>query len=217
MIRTASLLAALLLPFASASAQIKPQPGSSGASASALADALAHDRHSGMSVSADAYTDAARAKEKFGKSSPLAVGILPIEVVMRNDTSEPLRVNLGAIQLEVPVRGGRLQGVDWLSVEDVAIAITHPNGGPTPQAQRFPIGRPVPKADSKSQKVAEALQPLALNTDLVPPNGSIRGFLFFDVGKDLSVLDGASLYVPDVVSMESKKPLIFFEVLLGKP
>jgi len=216
MMRIASLLAVLLLCFASAFAQIKPQTGSSGSSASQPADALPHDSHAAMSVSADPYTDAARAKEKFGKSNPLAVGILPIEVVMRNDTSEPIRVNLGAIQLEVPVRGGRLQGVDWLSVEDVAIAIAHANGSPAPQAQRFPLGRPVPKADSKSQKVAESLQPLALSSDLVPPNGSVHGLLFFDVGHDFSVLDGASLYVPDVVSMESKKPLIFFEVPLGK-
>ena len=216
MMRMASLSAAILLLCANAFAQVAPATGKATPPAPPAAAAPPHDRHDGMSVSADPYTDPARVKEKFGKANPLAVGILPIEVVMRNETSEPLRVDLRTVQLEFPVRGGRLQGIDWLAVGDVAIMIAHPKGTPAPEARRFPIAKPVPQTDSKTMKMAEMLQPMALDTDLVPPNGMIHGFLFFEVGHDLSFLANASLYVPDVVSMQSKKPLIFFEVPLGQ-
>jgi hypothetical protein len=32
----------------------------------------------------------------------------------------------------------------------------------------------------------------------------------------MSLADGASLYLPDVTNLPSKKPLMFFEVLLDK-
>src|SRR5690348_10144752 len=50
------------------------------------------DRHDGLSISVDPYNEPGRAKEKFGKANPLAAGILPIEVSMRNDTDRPIRV-----------------------------------------------------------------------------------------------------------------------------
>jgi hypothetical protein len=217
MLRIVSLLAATFLACASAFAQANSSAGNAAPSAVHADESLPHDRHGGMSVSAGPYTDPARAKDKFGKANPLAVGILPVEVVMRNETSEPIRINLSTIQLEVRPRGGRLQGVDWLTIEEVASAIAHPKGTPAPQARRIPMGIPVPVRDTRAEKLGDVLRPLALDADIVPPMGTIHGFLFFDLGHDLSLLANATLYVPDAVSMASNKPLIFFEVPLGKP
>jgi hypothetical protein len=216
-VRISLLLAATFLACGSAFAQANPSPANAAPAARRADQSLPHDRHGGMSVSADPYTNPERAKVKFGKANPLPVGILPVEVVMRNETSEPIRIDLNTIQLEIHARGGQLQGIDWLAVEAVASAIAHPKGTPAPQARRFPIGVPWPEKDTKSEKMADILRPLALDADIVPPMGMIHGFLFFDLGHDLSLLANASLYVPDAVSMSSNKPLIFFEVPLGKP
>lgn len=217
MVRIVSLLAAILLACASASSQSNSSKVNAAPSASHADGSLPHDRHSGMTVSADPYTTPERVKDKFGKIDFSAVGILPIEVYMRNETDEPIRIDLRTVQLEVRPRGGKLQGINPLTVEEVAIAIAHPKGTPPPQARRFPIGIPMPAKDAKADKVADTLRPLALDADIVPPMGVIHGFLFFDVGHDLSFLPNASLYVPDAVGMSSNKPLIFFEVPLGKP
>jgi hypothetical protein len=170
-----------------------------------------------MSISADPYTSPQRSKKKFGKANPLPAGILPIAVTLRNETREPIRIGLRAIQLEIRGRGDRLQGIDWLTVDEVAGRIAHPKGTPAPQSRRFPIGIPLPQRDKKADKIADILRPLSLDADIVPPMGMIHGFLFFDLGHELSLLANASLYVPDAISMTSKKPLIFFEVRLGKP
>lgn len=180
-------------------------------------DSLPHDRHEGLSVSADAYYDAARAKEKFGKSAdPLQAGILPVEVFLRNETDHPMHVNLGTIQLDVHPHAGRDDDIDSMSVHDVAVAVAHPHGPAAPESRRFPVGLPS-SSDKKVDKVADVLGPFALDSDIVPPKGMIHGFLFFDLGgNDMSLAETASIYVPDVTLVPSQKPLMFFEVPVGK-
>jgi hypothetical protein len=215
MVRAASLFAAAFLSCASAFAQANSPAGNPAPSAVRSADTLPQDKHEGMTVSADSYTEAARAKAKFGKANPLAVGILPVEVFLHNETAQPIHIDLTTIQLEVHFPSGRHQDVDWLTIGDVANAIAHPNGPPAPKTPRFPIGVPT-GADKKADKLAEILRPFVLDGDIVPPMATIHGFLFFDLGQDMSLADGASLYLPDVTNLPSKKPLMFFEVLLDK-
>jgi len=172
---------------------------------------LPHDQHEGLTVSADPYTDAARAKEKFGKANPLPAGILPVEVSLRNETPQPIRINLNTIQLVVHFSSGRHEDLDWLDTKSVATAVAHPTGSATPHAPRIPVGKRG-GGDSKTDKLAEVLDGLVLDTDVVPPMGTIHGFLFFDLGGDLSLAQNASLYLPEATILSSQHPLMFFEV-----
>jgi hypothetical protein len=176
---------------------------------------LPQDKHEGLIVSANSYADAERAKEKFGKASPLAVGILPVEVFLHNETLQPIRVDTSTIQLSVRFPSGKHQDIDWLSPQEVAAVVAHPNGPPAPQSRRFPIGIGS-ITDKKTDKVMETIGPLALDADIVPPQATIHGFLFFDLNHDLALAADASLYVPDVTAVPANKALMFFEVPLGK-
>jgi hypothetical protein len=210
MIRTASIAAAVVLACVSVQ-------GQAGSAARQTDDSLPHDRHEGLSVSADAYSDPARAKDKFGKAAdPLPVGILPVEVFLRNETDQPMHVDLSTIQLDVHPHGGAQdQDIDAMSLHDVAASVAHPHGPSAPEARRFPVGLPS-STDKKADKVADVLGPLALDSDVVPPHGMIHGFVFFDLGDDMSLAESASVYVPDVTIVPSQKPLMFFEVRVGK-
>jgi len=176
---------------------------------------LPHDRHEGLTISADAYADQARAKKKFGKADPVSVGILPVEVFLHNETNQPIHIDLTTIQLTVHPSGSQHQDVDSLAVQDVASTIAHPEGPSAPHARRFPVGIPS-GTDSKTDKMLDILRPMALDSDIIPPMGTIHGFVFFDLNRDMSLAEGASLYVPDVTVAASSKPLMFFEVSLGK-
>lgn len=177
---------------------------------------LPHDQHSGITVSAEPITDASRAKREFGKADPIPAGLLPVEVWLRNDTNDPVQIGLDTIQLEIHYQNGRMDGVDSLTPKQAAGAIAHPNGPAAPRERRFPIGM-APVGDKKADKLLEILRPLALNSDIVPPMGSIHGYLFFDLQHDMSVVSQSSLYIPDAVVIPSKKPLIFFEVSFATP
>jgi hypothetical protein len=211
------ILALLLLSCAGVQAQDKKAAGNNAPQAAADANAaLPHDGHDGLTITADPYVDKARGKEKFGKANPLDAGILPVEVFLRNETQSPLQVNINTIQLEVRLRNGRKQDVDWLSAADVAALVAHP-GGVAPSQPRRVAGIPLPTGDKKTDKLTEILEPFTLDADTVPPMRTLHGFLFFDVNHDTSLVSTAVLYIPDVVQIPSKKALIFFEVALGKP
>jgi len=192
-----------------------PQANSSPEAAAHAASSLAQDRHEGLAISADPYTDTGRAKARFGKANPIPVGILPVEVFITNETPQPIRINMETIQLTVHYDNGRQEGVDWLPIGEVAKAIAHPHGPAAPKQPRFPIGVQT-GADKKVDELTEILRPYGLDVDVIPPLGKLHGFLFFDVNHDLSLAERSSLYVPDVTNEPAKKPLMFFEVGLGK-
>jgi hypothetical protein len=213
--RTVSLLFAALLACAGAFAQTSSPAGDSAARPAQSAASLPQDRHEGMSVTADSYTDSARAKSKFGKANPLPAGILPVEITLRNETAQAIRINFETIQLTVHFESGRHQDLDWIPVGEVADAVAHPHGPSDPHPRRFPIGLP-PTTDHKTDKLVDILKPLALDADIVPPLATIHGFLFFDLNGNMSLAENASLYMPDVTTLPANKPLMFFEVRLGK-
>jgi hypothetical protein len=207
--RPFSLLAAGFFVCASAFAQ-------SNASSANPPPARTHsERHDGMSVSADAYTNAERAKEKFGKANPVPAGILPVEVTLESEADQPIRIEVSTIQLELRPHDGARQDIDWLTVAEVADAIAHPGGPAPPKARRFPIGIPIGGDEKKVEKLADILQPLSLDADILPPMGKIHGFLFFNLGHNMNLAEAASLYVPNATVIPSNKALMFFEVSLG--
>lgn len=203
--------AAVLLTSASVHAQGNLPSGNPASAAAAGRE----DRHEGLSIVADPYTAMPRAKEKFGKANPLEVGILPIEVFIRNESEEPIRIDLNTVQLEVKLRSGRRQDIDWLTPAEVANAIAHPGGARTPQQRRLPVPIPMPSKDKNVLKLVEILKPMALDADVIAPKGTVHGFLYFDVNRDVTVVENSSLYVPDVMVLATNKVLMFFDVPLG--
>lgn len=204
-----SLLALALFACSGAPAQAQAH-----APATAAAN-LPRDQHGGLTVSVDAYSDAARAKGKFGKANPVPAGILPVEVFLRNDTDHLIRVKLKTIQLEVQFHNGGHQNVDSLTPREVAASIAHPAGASSPTMPRLPIHIPDAGKDKKVDQLADILTPLALDGDVVPPKGSIHGFVFFNMNHELSLAATSSLYVPDVMFVPENQPLMFFEVPLS--
>jgi hypothetical protein len=209
LLQIASLIAFAALLAASVPAQ------NSSTTTSAPEASLPHDTHAGMTVSAAPLTDSSRAKHVFGKANPLTAGILPVEVSLRNETNEPIQISLDTIELDIHYRSGKMDGVDSLTVAQVAGAIAHPHG-PSPHQRRFPIGISG-TSDKKADQLLDILRPLALSSDIVPPMGAIHGYLFFDLQHDMSLVGQSSLYIPDAVIIPTKKPLIFYEVSFAKP
>jgi hypothetical protein len=177
----------------------------------------ARDAHEGLLVAADPYAQAARAKEKFGKKHPVDHGILPVEVVFRNDNDKPILVELDSIRLLLQPPGGERQQLDAMTMEDVFERMLYKHG-PDMSMPRYPLPRTKPKA-SKSKEYLELeskIRPFALEMSLVPPKTTVRGFLFFYLGRRMDAAQNARLYLPDVKYMHNKQPLFFFEVDLSK-
>ena len=188
------------------------------APAAAAADPIAdlqRDTHSGLTVAANPLTDLEQAKSIFGKADPMPLGVLPVEVFLKNDSQQPIRVDIDTIQLTVHTEHNGRQDIDWLSAQEVATLIVHPEGV-VPKKPQHIAGIPLPSSDKKVEKLAATLRPLTLDGEVVPPMGMLHGYLYFNVAHEMKLANGASIYVPNVYSMPSLKPLMFFEVPIGK-
>ncbi|HEV2489058.1 MAG TPA: hypothetical protein VGT03_04555 [Candidatus Acidoferrales bacterium] len=174
----------------------------------------AKDKHQGFLVAAIPYSDSAAAKAKLDKADPIKAGLLPVEVYFRNDTRDPVRVDLTTIRLDIDAPNGQKLHLQPMGLEQASSAIAHPKGASAPSARRFPPIVPVPIHDSKQRDAEDRLQPLMFQTDVVPPGLTVHGFVFFDVNHDFDLLPYATLYVPDVKSVTSSEAMIYFEVSL---
>ena len=193
-------------------------PSPAQAPSSSKSNSTPTDSHQGFTVSADPYTDTTRAKKTFGKADPNKVGILAIDVSFRNDLNVPVHVDLSTISLDVKDSNGQHARLSALHVGVVAGRIAHPQGPSSPKPRHFPVPLPggnLPGTDSKTRDIEDKLTPLSLQSDVVPPNGTLHGMIFFDVEGHFDVVPRSSLYVPDVKSVASETSMIYFEVPLG--
>ena len=178
------------------------------------------ESHEGVTISADPWTDAAKYKAKFPKRSPYAAGIVAIEVTIRNDSDDSMRVGLDRIRLNVSVSEDNRQGLAALTPDDVAdVVMEHGKKDPTLKRNRFPvpIGGPKVGKDKHWTEVQEAAASAGIPGPIVAPHRSTQGLLYFNLQGQIELLSSAHLYVPDVTALEKNHSLLYFEIDLGQP
>jgi hypothetical protein len=177
----------------------------------------ARDSHDGITVGCDPVTDREVARARFGKKHPWDAGILALDVFMRNDTDQAVNVDAEAIRLVLAPPGGSRQRLRPLDLEAVVDAIVYKEP-PDLKKPRVPVPRgPLPRSSKSKEweKVSEALRPLSFEMTVLPPRSTARGFFYFHLGGDFSLLRHAQFYVPGLTWLQSGKALMFFEVDLG--
>jgi hypothetical protein len=172
----------------------------------------ARDTHEGLTIAADPYTDPNRSKERFGKKHPYQAGLLAVEVLIRNDNSQPVRVALEQIRLVLDTSSGPKQRLAPMPFDETILALLQKR----PETARRPLpGRlPTSPRGKDWDKMEALLRPLWFEMEVIPPGATARGFLFFDMQGKFDWLAGASLYFPEVYFVRDGKPLLFFEVPL---
>ena len=171
----------------------------------------ARDSHQGLLIAADPYLSGGRSEQKFGKKNPYAVGLLAIEVYARNDTDNPLSINLDTIELQIAIPGQPRQHLESLTAEEVAQRIVLPNG-PAPRGRRGPIPGVGGGKTKEVAKKQDELKSLMLPGDMVGPHNTVHGFVIFDIDGHFEDVQKATLYVPDVSKYGSHEKLFFFEI-----
>ncbi len=180
------------------------------------AEMPAHDRHEGLVVAADPCLDVERSKSIFGKKNPYEAGILALDVFIKNEMTDAVRIDLSSVRLEVSLPDGGSQKLEALQPREVATLIVYPAGSPNPSTgRRLPGGIIVPLHDKKVDKMSDEIRPLAFDADIIPPMATIHGYLFFNFGHDFKLARDSTLYVPDLKIIPTNKTLMFFEVALA--
>jgi hypothetical protein len=175
------------------------------------------ESHEGMTITARPWTDPALYKEKFPKKSPFAAGIVAVQVAFRNDSDETMRVNLERIRLNVTLSEEDHQSLSPLTSEEATDVITRP-GSRNLTMRRFPIPLGGPKVghDKKWMEVEKSLNDAAVQSSIAAPHSTVQGLLYFDLRSQFELLNSSHLYVPEVVSIEKSRGLLYFEIDLSR-
>jgi hypothetical protein len=205
-------LAACLLAGAYAGAQ-----QSAGQRASLKTASL--ETHEGLTISAQPWTDVALYKEKFPKKSPFAAGIVAMEVIFRNDSNESMKVSLDRIRLSFQIDQDNRQELQALTPAQVADEVLKPGGkDPAKSRARIPLPVSIPhNGDKHWTELERQAEAAGVPANVIAPHSSVQGLLYFDLQGQFDLLNGARLYVPDVLVMENNRSLTYFEIDLSRP
>jgi hypothetical protein len=166
----------------------------------------AHDYHSNekVTVGLDPYNTAGKTKIFVVPYHDL--DLLPILIVITNDSDSPISLTDIEAQL-VTGDGAKLTPANE---DDVYRRVSHPNASGARVPLPFPTKRVKGGVDTKEWNEITNAQ---FKAKAVEPGGSQAGFLFFDVSDVPNAVKGARFYLTGVHD-SSGNDLMYFEVRL---
>ena len=157
--------------------------------------------NNGVTVAAIPYHNETAAKTAFGKLHPYEHGVLPVLIIVQNDTKQAIA--LQSVKFEYIDR-------DRTRIEATPASEVQYLGGP-----RRPTFTPSPipgigGRNKKSPLAAEEIELRAWAAKMLPPGESAHGFVYFRTGHR----PGARVYVTGLQEAATRKELFYFDVPL---
>jgi hypothetical protein len=165
--------------------------------ASPAASYPAHQTSEKVTIGVKAYFDDEESKPVFGKHNPYNYGVLPVLVVIQNDSGKTIKVS-------------PLQAV-WVMPDRDRVEATPPKDVRylSPVKRPSPVQGPLPKlVGHKNPLDTWEIEGRAFSAEVLPPGQSASGFFYFQTGYER----GASLYLSGLREAESGKELLYFEI-----
>lgn len=161
-----------------------------------------HQTAQGVTIAAVPYTHEDEMKLAFGKANPYKYGILPVLVVIQNDTDKALRLDLNVALVDL-----QNNRADPVSPKDVTMidGAGHRNWK-VPQPSPIPL--PLPPRVKHGPLDTWQIEGRAFAAKLIPERESAVGFFYFDT----ALRPGSYLYVNGISDAATGKGYFYFEV-----
>ena len=157
-----------------------------------------HQTNDKVTIGAEAYLSEDKVKSAFGKVNPYTYGILPVLVVIQNDSDQTIRLD----KLKAEYVGSGTNRVEATPAQDVRYS----RGANRPS---IPVG-PIPSRIKKNPLNVWEIEGRALAAEVLPPGKTASGFLYFQTG----LQPGSVLYLNGLSAAGTGKELLFFEIPL---
>jgi len=150
-----------------------------------------------VTIGAESYVAGDKVRAAFGKLTPYDYGVLPVLVVIQNDSRETIRLD----QMNAEYVGPHGSRVTATPSGDVRFsrAPHRPSMGPSP----LPV--PIKKKNPLGEWEIEGR---ALAAQMVAPGQTASGFLYFQT----QIQNGATIYLSGLTEARSGKELFYFEI-----
>jgi hypothetical protein len=155
--------------------------------------------NSGVTVAAEAYVSGEKMKSAFGKLDPYEFGVLPVLMVIRNETDKAIR--LDRVKVEYGAGRNRVGAIPAKEVRyfkgpDRPGVVPGPTGG-------LKIGKV-----KKNPLDAWEIEGRAFAAVMLPPGQTAYGFFYFGT----AVQPGASFQLSGMTEASSGRELFYFDV-----
>ena len=185
---------ALFMSIAAAFAADKEPPFRAAAAAS-----YSHQTSQQVTIGVDAYASGEKLKAAFGKLDPNQYGVLPVLVVIQNDSGKTLRLS----GLKAEYVGPGSARVEATPARDVRYL----NGVDMPTAPR-----PIKIGGKKNPLAAWEIEGRAFSAESLPSGNSAFGFFYFQTPYH----PAATIYISGITESATGKELLYFEVPVGR-
>ena len=154
-----------------------------------------------VTVAVRTYETDELAHAAFGKVNPYLYDILPVLVIVQNDTNESLRLD----RLKVVYESFDGKRIDATPAADVPFAVE------SPQRPNNPVPSPIPiKRKHKNPLAGGEIETRAFAARMLPPREVAYGFFYFQAHRR----PGDSVYLTGIKLASSGKDLFYFEIPL---
>ena len=156
-----------------------------------------------VTVAVTAYDTEELAHTAFGKLNPNDYGVLPVLVIVHNDTDQAIKMDPLAVDYT---------GIDGRHVEATPAADIQVLGGaPRPKMPGTP-GSPIPLPHKKYKNPLNTveIEGRAFSVKILPPHESANGFFYFQTEHR----PGAKVFLSGFKEAATGKDILFFEIPL---
>lgn len=169
--------------------------------AASYAGAVTHEK---ITIAAVPYNTKELVETAFGKVKPYEHGILPVLVVIQNNTGKAMRLD-PLVARYITADG---EHVDSMPADDVIRhqGIQKRPGMPTPN----PLPIPLPRGNKKGPLNTPEIEGREWAVRLIPPGDSAHGFFYFQANS----IRGAQLYLTGLKDAASGQAYFYFELPL---
>jgi len=156
-----------------------------------------------VTIAASPYNSGDRIKDAFGKLDPYQHGVLPVLIVIENDSGQTLQLD----RMELEYVGPNHNKVEATPAADVKYVGSSPH---RPTSVPTIPGRAVVLGGKKNPLDVWEIEGRAFTAKMIPPNQTASGFFYFQTGMQ----HGATVYLNGLREAASGKELLFFEIPL---
>lgn len=167
----------------------------------AIEDVETRQTAEGLVIAAVPYHTESLARAAFGKLNPYEHGVLPVLLIMRNDSKETLRFQDMKVEY-IDKSRERIEATPAPEVKYMR-APKRPSMTPGP-IPGVSLGR------KKNPLAAEEIEGRAFTARMLPPGESAYGFVYFQTGHR----SGSHVYLTGIQKASTGKELFYFDVPL---
>jgi len=152
-----------------------------------------------VTIAVTAYDTEELAHTAFGKLNPNEYGVLPVLVIIQNDTDQALKLD----HLEVDYTSFDGRHIEATPASDIQVL----GGSPRP---KMPSGSPIPLPHKKYKNPLDTIEieGRSFSVKILPPHDSANGFFYFQ----LEHRPGAKFFLTGIKQAATGKDVTFFEI-----